>query len=348
MSTAGLRGPREASWLRNAWPLWALIIASACLVLGALVLAGASPGQALWDLVRSSLGSASAISGTLREVTPLLLCGCAVYLGLRAGLFNIGVEGQFTVGALAAAVIAIRVPGSPGVLAATAGGMAMGGLWALPAAAIKAYRGGHEVITTIMLNSVAGLLTTALVAGPLKPPGEQSPQTAQIPSASYLPDLVHIGQLHVGGGLVLGVLLAACLGIWLNRSVAGYELRAVGANPVAAQFAGIDRRRIIMRSLVWSGAIGGLGGAVQVLSFQHYFLPGLSSGYGFDALGVALLAGSIPLALAPSSLLFGLLSQGGTAIQVNDQVPKGLISVIVGLIIVIAAAMRYRRAVTGE
>ncbi|MFI5385306.1 MAG: ABC transporter permease [Fimbriimonadales bacterium] len=335
--------PAGANWFRKSWPLWALVLVSALIVLGALMLAGANPGKALWDLLEKSLGSADSLTGTLAEVTPLLICGIAVFLALKAGLFNIGVEGQFTTGALAAAVVTLRVPGFLGIVLAILAGMVTGGIWALPAAAIKAYRGGHEVITTIMLNNVAVLLTTALVAGPLKAPTEESPMTTQIAASSYLPDAINRGGLQISAGLPIGLLLALGLWMWLRRSVAGYELQATGANARAAQFAGINHRRVIMKSMVWSGAFGGLAGAIQVLSFKHNFIPGLASGYGFDALGVALLAGNTPLGLLPSAALFGILNKGGTSIQIIDQVPKGITSVILGLLIVIAASIRYRK-----
>ncbi len=329
---------------KRTWALSALIVAAFLIVIGALLLAGAQPGHTFVDLITQTLGSAGAISATLEEVTPLLISGIAVFLALKAGLFNIGVEGQFTVGALAAGVVALRIPGLVGVAFAIFAGIVAGGLWALPAAAIKAYRGGHEVITTIMLNQVAALITTALVAGPFKPANEQEPKTALLAEASYLPNIVKSGNLEVSSGLLIGAVTAIGLWLWLSRSVSGYELRAVGANQTAARFAGINHRLVILKAMVWSGAIGGLAGAVQVLSFQHDFVPGMSSGYGFDALGVALLAGATPLGLFLSSLLFGVLNRGGPMIQVLDQVPKGITSVILGLLIVIAAALRYRKS----
>ncbi len=339
---------RGADILKRRWALSALIAASILVVFGALVLAGAPPGQTLADLVKGSLGSARAITGTLREVTPLLISGVAVFLALKAGLFNIGVEGQFTVGGLACAAVAIRNPGAAGMVGGILAGAIAGGLWALPAAAIKAYQGGHEVITTIMLNNVAGLLTTAVVAGPLKAPDSESPTTSLVAKATFLPDLVQVGDLTISSGLLLGLLLAGWMWWWLSRTVAGYELRVVGANPTAAEFAGINRKAVIMKAMLWSGTIGGFAGAVQVLAFEHRFYPSLSSGYGFDALGVALLGGATPAGMLPSSLLFGVLNKGGTSIQVLDQVPRGITSVILGLLIVIAGAIRYRKMAAND
>jgi len=348
MSVAARAARPRLSWLKEAWALGVLIAASVLIVYGALVLVKASPAQTGWDLLKGSLGSAAAISGTLREVTPLLISGIAVFLGLKAGLFNIGVEGQFTIGALAATMVALKIPGLAGIILAIVAGMAAGGLLALPAGAIKAYRGGHEVITTIMLNNVVGLIATALVAGPLKAPNTESPETSSIAASSHLPDLLTIGNLEINSGLLIGVVVAIGLGIWLRRGVSGFELRAAGANATAARFAGINNKLVILKAMTWSGAIGGLAGAAQVLGSQFYFAPDLSSGYGFDALGVALLAGSSPAGLLPSSALFGVLNKGGTSIQVNDQVPKGIMYVVLGLFIVIAAAIRYRKRLVSD
>jgi general nucleoside transport system permease protein len=331
-------------WLRQWWALWALVIGSALLVIGAIVLAGAPPGKTLGDLVASSLGDASAISSTLKEVTPLLISGIAVFLALKAGLFNIGVEGQITVGALASAMVSLRFPGAAGMFLGVVAGMMMGGLWALPAALIKAYKGGHEVITTIMLNNVAMLLTTALVAGPWRDRSQESPTTASLSENTHLPSLLQIGNLEISSGLAVGIFVALGLWWWLKRTVAGYELQAVGANSIAAKFAGINNAAVLVKAMTWSGALGGLAGAIQVLAIEHRFYPSMASGYGFDGLGVALLAGGTPLGLLPSSVLFGALNKGGTTIQVLDQVPKGITTVILGLLIVIAAAIRFRKA----
>jgi len=320
-----------------------LALCSLAVVAGGILLAGAHPLETLGTLIKSSLGSAQAITGTLRETTPLLIAGVAVFLALRAGLFNIGVEGQFTVGACTCAFIVLRLPGTVGIALGILAGAVAGSLWALPAGLIKAYRGGHEVITTIMLNNVAGALTMALAAGPMKDPTQQQPSTPNIANSSYLGALFDNGTLTVSSALLFGVIAAIGLAIWLKRSVAGYELRATGANTSAATVAGIDVKRVIVRSMATSGAIAGIAGAVQVLAFEHRFYGSFSPGYGFDALGVALLAGQSALLLVPAALLFGILAKGGTMINIIGNVPKGLTTVVVGILIVVAAAIRYRK-----
>lgn len=332
------------SLIRQRWPLAVLIVVSIVLVYLAFVVAGAEPMKAMLDIFKSSLGNAKSITQTLKEFTPLLISGLAVFLALRAGLFNIGVEGQFTIGALTSAVVALRIPGIAGIFVGIVAGMAAGALWALPAAWIKAYRGGHEVITTIMLNNIAGLMATALAAGVFKDPKEESPTTATLPAGQILPNALTIGDLSINSGVLLGIIATGIFWYWLRKTVSGYELQAVGANPTAAQFAGVDHRKVLLRALLSSGAIGGLAGAVQVFSFEHRFYPSISSGYGFDALGVAMLSGSNPIGLLPSAALFGILNKSGPYIQVIDGVPKGLTLVVLALLIVIAAAVRYRKA----
>jgi len=156
------------------WKLPALVLGAVALLAAAILATDVAPLDALATLLRGSLGSPRAIGGTLKETTPLLVAGLAVFLALRAGLFNIGVEGQLLLGAVTCTTIVLRFSGWPGVVLGAVAGMAAGALWAFPAGWIKAYRGGHEVITTIMLNNVAALLTTALVAGPLKAPGRRA------------------------------------------------------------------------------------------------------------------------------------------------------------------------------
>lgn len=331
------------SSVKSTFKISVLVVLAIALVYSAVVLAGAAPLEALSSLIKGTLGTPRAIEGTLKEITPLLIAGIAVFVALRAGLFNIGVEGQFVVGALACAVVALRVQGPLGIVLGILAGMVFGGLWALPAALIKALKGGHEVITTIMMNNVAVQLTTALAAGAFKDPKQQGSTTASLPDSGMLPAIGGHPKLSVA--LFLALCLVFGVWIWLNRSVPGYEMQAVGANPRAATLAGIDSKQVTIRAMIISGTIGGLAGALQVVAFEGRFFAGFSGGYGFDALGVALLAGSHPLLLIPSAALFGILAKGSTTLQVVNGVPKGISAVILGLLIVIFAAVRYRKTV---
>ena len=326
--------------------IWALLAIAVGLVYGALVVAGAAPADTAQSLIQGSLGSAKALEGTMKHFTPLLIAGVAVFFALRAGLFNIGVEGQFTVGALVCAVVALRMPGWLGLIVGILAAAVAGALWAYPAGWIKAMRGGHEVISTIMLNNIAGQLSTAAVAGPFKDPSQQGTTTASIDPLRMLPAIWQEPKISVA--LLVAVALVVAMWRWLARTVPGYELQVAGANAKAATLAGIDAPKVTIRAMAISGAIGGIAGALQVVAYEGRFFAGFSSGYGFDALGVALLAGSSPLILFPSAALFAILAKGSTTIQVMNGVPKGISFVILGLLIVIFAAIRYRKVPVKE
>jgi simple sugar transport system permease protein len=227
-------------------------------------------------------------------------------------------------------------------LAALVAGVAAGALWALPAAALRAYRGGHEVISTIMLNSLALLLTDALVAGPLKQRSGAMASTDLLSPTTRLGSFP-LGPVPVNLGLLLGVVLVAGAAAFFRRTTTGYEWQATGANPTAASYAAVDVAHNRFWALTLSGGIAGVAGAIEVLAFEGRFYQGFSGGVGFDALGVALLAGSTAWAVIPAAFLFGALANGGAAMQLAAQVPKELTTILLGLVILIAAAVRYRK-----
>lgn len=305
-----------------------------------------NPGEIAQQLMISAFGSPEAWAGTLKETTPLLGCGIAAFIALRAGLFNIGVEGQFMMGALAAAVVALKSPPALAVPLGILCGTLAGALWAAPAGWIKAFRGGHEVITTIMLNEVSRHLSTHLLSGPFKDPQQQFPTTSTLPEGVGLPELVK--DPMVSSGLLLILITLAGLFFWLKRTVKGYELEVVGSNVTAAENAGIDSRQVLWRSMLSSGALAGFAGSIQAIGYERKAYEAFSSGYGFDALGVALLAGSHPLLMIPSSLFFGGLKQGFSQVSALYGVPKGMSTFLLGLAIVAFAAYQYRNKARRE
>jgi general nucleoside transport system permease protein len=329
------------------WKHIALLLAAVVVVVWTVSLAQVSPGTALSGFVEGSLGGPAAWRNTLRETTPLLLAGLAVFVALRAGLFNIGADGQLVVGAAAAAAVALRIPGAMGVVLACLIGALAGAAWAFPAGWIKARKGGHEVITTIMLNNVAWMFTTWLTAGPMRDISQQSPTTPVLEQASCLPNLVKAGPFALNSALVFGVLCLLGVVYWLGLTVDGYEVEATGANPVAAATAGVNVPAVTIRALMLSGAIAGLAGTFVVLGSEHRFYANFSPGYGFDALGVALLAGRTAWGLAPSALLFAALSAGTSSLQLSG-VPKGVSGVLVGVLVILFASLRYRRRSTSD
>lgn len=326
----------------QTWKVVGLCIAAIALLFLLILSAGASPVETAAKLWDSAFGNPLKFSNTLKETTPLLLAGLAVYIALKAGLFNIGVEGQITIGAICSAMVALRFPGIPGIALGSLAGIVGGALWAWPAGWLKAYRGGHEVISTIMLNNIASGLTLALVAGPLKDASQEGTTTRDLAANTLLPNIVDANKWQLNIALPMAIGLLFLFSIWLKKSVAGYELRMVGANPQASEFAGIDVKKSIMRAMLASGAVAGFTGAVLVLAFEHRFFHGMSSGFGFDALGVAMLAGATPLAMLGSGLLFGILNKGSSAIQILG-IPKGITWIVLALLIIVFAAIRYRR-----
>lgn len=319
-----------------------LVLAALGLIIVAVAATGVVPAEALQRFVQGAVGGPAAWRKTLREATPLLIAGTAVFLALRAGLFNIGADGQLTVGAVSAAAVALAVPGPFGAALACLAGVGAGALWAWPAGWIRAYRGGHEVISSIMLNNIALALTLGLAKGPLKNPEQQEASTRLLAASSHMPDIVSAPPFRVNLGLAVGLAAMAAVVVWMGRTVGGFELRAAGANPGAAAVAGVDVKRVQVRAMAFSGGLAGLAGAVLVLGFERRFYADFSPGFGFDALGVALLAGGSGWGLVPSSLLFAFLSAGTTAVQTLG-IPRGLSGVLLGLTILVFAAFRYRR-----
>lgn len=319
-----------------------LFVCSIVVIAASLLIVKADIWLAVKTIFTGSLGDANKISGTIKEMTPLLILGSAVYLALKAGLFNIGAEGQYTIGACFASLTMIKIGGPIGIAVGCIVGVLTGALWAYPAGLIKAYRNGHEVITTIMLNAIAWNLTKALVAGPFKGKDQFTPSTSVMPLQSQLTPLFKIGNLEIPQGFVVGIACVLVLGYWLKKTVSGFELKATGANETAAKFAGIKTKQVTIKAMLLSGGLSGLAGALQVAQFEHRFYDGFSTGYGFDALGVSLLVGSNPYYLILSSFFFGALNKGGTTLAILG-INKGITTVILAAVIVMFAAVRYSK-----
>jgi simple sugar transport system permease protein len=302
--------------------------------------------SALNALLRGSLGSWYAIgSGTLVRATPLILTGLAVAVAFRAGVFNIGAEGQFLVGAAGGTGIALIFPALPSTLLIPGilmVGAIAGSLWAWIAAVLRARFHVLEVISTIMLNFVAAYLVSYLVRGPMQEPTHVYPQTAAIVMAARLPRFGAATRLHIGFALAV----VACLaGWWVIRYTAGgFRLRTVGANPYAARSAGqIDVARVTTRAFLTSGALAGVAGAVEVCGVTYALYENISPGYGYTAIAVALLARLNAAAVIGTGIVFGALEAGATAMQRDAGVPSVVVSVVeAGIILTLVAAERAR------
>jgi simple sugar transport system permease protein len=290
------------------------------------------------------------LTETLSYATPLIAAGLGVALAFRAGLFNIGGQGQMLVAAAASGWVGFGVSGVPfplHLIMALVAGIAAGALWAGLAGLLKARTGAHEVIVTIMLNYVAFYLIAYLLATPglLQAPGSSNPKTPPTPESAQLPSLLG-DRFNLTWGFVLSLL--AVVGVWwlLNRSSAGFSFRAVGENPRAARVAGIDTSRATVSSMLVAGGLVGLAGASQVLGgVTTGFSSDIDAGIGFDAITVALLGGSSPWGVLAAGILFGAFKAGGTTMQAAEGVPSDIVLVVQSLIVLFIAAPPLVRAI---
>jgi simple sugar transport system permease protein len=326
-------------------PVAGAAVAAVLLLAGLVAVAGYDAPAALAAMWRGAFGSADAVlSGTLVRATPLMLTGLAVTLAFRAGVLNIGAEGQLLAGAAVATAAAMVVPGPAPVplLAAVLGGLVGGAAVAGVAAWLRARFGVLDVISTLMLNAVVQYLVAWLVRGPLQEPTRIYPQSATLSVASRLPVLWPGSRLHLG--VALAILLAVAGSWWLARTASGFRLRVTGQNAHAAASAGgIHTRRVTTWAFVASGALAGLGGAVEVTGVTYALYENLSPGYGFTAIAVALLAGLEPGVVVLTGLVFGALEAGATAMQRDAGVPSVVVAVVEALLIVaLVVADRWR------
>lgn len=323
-----------------------LLVAVVVGALGLLAATGFDVTLAVSALVRGSLGSWYAIgSGTLVRSTPLILTGLAVALAFRAGVFNIGAEGQFLAGAAAAAAVALAGQHAHTwglLIVVLVAGMVAGGAWAAVADALRVRFHVLEVISTIMLNFVAADIVSYLVRGPLQEPTHIYPQTQTVSSYAQLPRLGATTRLHLG--FLIAVLACVAAWWWVEFTAGGFRLRVVGANPHAARSAGqIDVNRVTTRAFLVSGAIAGLAGAIEVSGVTYALYENISPGYGFTAIAVALLARLNPAAVIGTGILFGALESGAAAMQRDAGVPSVVVSVVeAGIILALVAIERLR------
>lgn len=327
-------------------PVFAVIVA---LILGAVAMLAtnvdlATIGRSYVALVVGSVGSLNAISETLTAATPLVLASLGMAVGFRAGLFNIGAEGQLLIGGMAAVVVGFNFAGMPAYfhlpLALLAGAVA-GGLYASIAGWLRAATGAHEVISTIMLNLISYRLVDYILRLPVvQREGRADPISKSVLDSAELPRLLEWidPNLRLHSGLF--VMLAAVFFVYwlLFKTTFGFEFRASGANPEAARYAGMRSGLIIVIVMAFAGAMAGLAGANQTLGVLGRATPGFSAGIGFDAIAIALLGRSHPVGVLMAGLLFGALEAGGRQMQVDAGVSVDLIAIIQALIIVFIAA----------
>jgi len=323
-------------------------VAAAFLVGGLVVMAiGENPLRIYAILFRGAFGSVDSLGLVLFNAVPLIFTGLAVAFAFRAGLFNIGGEGQLYVGAFACTIVGLTLGGLPAlllvpvlVLASALGGA----VWAAVPGLLKARFGVHEVINTIMMNFIAVGVTSYFVINVLREPGQMTPQTVEIAAAGHLPRLSgalsRVGiPLPRANPLNLSILIALAA-VWLawyilHRTRLGYEIRAVGMNSEAAEYAGINVRATVVKAMLISGAFAGLVATNEVMGFRHRFLDNFSSGLGFMGIAVALLGKNTPLGVLLAALLFGVLNTGALEIDIFTEVPRELILVLQAVTIIL-------------
>jgi simple sugar transport system permease protein len=284
---------------------------------------------------------------SLVQSTPYIFGGLAVALGFRAGLFNIGVEGQIFIGAATGVWAGYAIIGLPTIIhipLAMLFGALGGALWGFIPGFLKAKTGAHEVITTIMMNYIAFRLVDWLLKFPMKDPNEFTPKTPWILETAKLPRLFDTPiRFHIG--FFIAVLMAVAVYYLLFKTTWGFELRMVGSNPNAARYAGIKITKTTILAMVLSGALAGMAGANEVLGVNYRLLPAFSSGYGFDSIALALLGKTHPLGVILSSLLFGFLRNGARSMQLAVGVPIDIVSILQAVILAFIAAPAIIRTI---
>ncbi len=327
----------------------------AALGVGAVMLMvfDANPVVAYGALLEGAFGSTNALADTLVKATPLLLVALGICIAFRGGVINIGGEGQLLLGAVASTLVGLANPNMPGYLLiplALLVGFLAGGAWGAIPGLLKAYFNVNEILSTIMMNAIAVQGMNYLLRGPMIDPvqlesASRIPQTARLSAAFDLPRLIPT-RLHLGTGLA--IIAAFLVFIFLWRTVVGYRIRAVGLNPNASRYAGINVPRHVVLSMLLSGAFCGLAGAIQVYGLHHrMFTDGSATGFtgsaGFNGIVVALFGQLHPLGAIPASFLFGALIVGANKLQRVMQVPSSFIIALNGLVVVFVVSADYWR-----
>ena len=319
------------------------------MLIGALIMIATSvaPATILLSFIAmadGSVGSLHAISETLTAAIPLVLAGLGIGLAFRAGLFNIGAEGQMVVGGLATAIASFAITGIPIWLhlpLVLAVGLCIGALYAAIAGLLKAATGAHEVISTIMLNLISFRLLDYMLRQPfIQKEGRSDPISKAVLDSAELPRILAFldGNLRLHAGLFIMLAAVAVIYWLLFRSKLGFAFRISGENPGAARYAGIRAGLTVVLAMAIAGALAGLAGATQVSGVLGRATPGFTAGIGFDAIAVALLGRSHPVGILLAGLLFGALEAGGRQMQVDAGVSIDMIGIIQALIIIFVAA----------
>jgi simple sugar transport system permease protein len=323
-------------------PALAILVSFA---VGALILliADYDVGKSFSALWTATFRNLFAFTGTINRSSPLIFVGLAVAIAFRGSVFNIGAEGQLLMGAVFATIVGITFQALPGFILIPfmiISGAVGGALWAFLPGYLKARYDVSEVITTIMFNYIALYFIGYLVRGPIRDVSQAEPQSFPIAAQGFLPSLITGTRLHFG--FFLGIVLAVFLFFLLFKTFLGYEVRAVGLNRDAARCGGIHVEHTVTITMLISGALAGIGGAIE-LANVHYLIEGISPGHGFTGISVAVLASSNPIGIIFTSFLFGALSAGGTTMQRVAGVSASFVEIFQGIMIVAIALAAIKR-----
>lgn len=321
-----------------------IIAVLVALLVGMLVIAlmKVDPFFAIQNLFVGALGNKNSIAESLVKMTPLLFTGMSYALANRCGLTNIGMEGQLYIGALCATLAGIYITGLPSFLHLPLSmlcGFAGGAIFGWIVGILKVKSGASEIITTVMLNTVAINLITYMVNGPIaEPPGQMS-QSLPILESAELPNIIPGTRAHLGILIALAFIVLFYIFLWKSKK--GYEVRISGQNQRAAVYSGVNTERNIVIIMLLAGGLSGLAGANEILGIQGRLTPKISPGYGFDGIAVALIGANTPFGIVMGAILFGILRAGGNMMQMTTGVPSMIISVIQAVVILMVVGSNY-------
>ncbi|WP_299848669.1 ABC transporter permease [uncultured Roseovarius sp.] len=329
-------------------------LSAALFICGLVVLAiGENPIEALGVMLKGAFVYSGGLGYTLYYTTNFIFTGLAVATAFHAMLFNIGGEGQAYLGGLGAALVAFAAGSLPGIIAlplAIAGAAVAGACWGVIPGYLQAKRGSHIVITTIMFNFIAASIMVWLLAGPMLEPNQQSPQSAPLPGSSHLPKIheildllgIQITSSPLNASFLLAIVALCVFWVLIWRTRLGYAIRAVGQNPEAAHYAGINVPRTIIIAMAIAGGFAGLLATNEILGISHRVILNYTAGYGFTGIAVALMGRNHPIGIFLAALLFGALYQGGAELDFEFQsITREMVLLIQGMIILFSGALAY-------
>lgn len=343
--------PRPRTSIRTqALAIFLGLVAAALVSAGLIATAGANVFSALGYMITGAYGSWYAFIETLVQATPLIFTGLAIVVAFRARVFNIGAEGQFFAGAMAATWVGLHLNGLPGPavwILIVIGALVAGAIWGFIPGILKAALGTSEIITTVMLNYVILFILSYLLNGPWRDPSQFYLQTSYFDEHCCFPEVIPLTRLHIG--FILAILMGVAVYILLWKTPFGFEIRAYGINPKASRYKGIKIKKTLVLIMVFSGAIAGMAGGSEVAGLHEQLRLDISTGYGYTAIIIALLGRLHPVGVFVVSVFFGGLVNGSTSMQIHTGVPVALVSCIQGIVLIfvltaeVLATYRIRR-----